>query len=442
VELLKPVLTLEPASLGASVLRGTSRTASFLISNTGGLETGAIDVLLPDLPWLTVASANPIASLAPGQSAAVSVVLAPGVDIPLTEFSGNLALKPKNGSGKSVPYRFRVVSDLKGDLEIEVQDELTFFTEAMPRLAGAKVTVRDAISSAQVATQTTGESGVVRFNGLNEGWYRVEVTAPEHDSFTNNYYVNAGQVVRHPVFISKQLVKYSWKVEEVEIQDVYRVKVETTFETNVPAPVVTATPSNFDVGDLVALGQTKTVNVTLENHGFIAAQESAFRFSEHPFYEFTPLVSNIGTIPAKSSLVVPVQIRRVGVFDDEGGIVTLADGERGRVTVRQYERNSNVPCSAAGAVDYNYPCGPHLVSRVVQLAINGVQGGCGGTSSSGGGRGFIIELNQFYGRGGGGQSGGIHACRVRRWIAWSASARRHWRAHMPRRTVRPRMAMR
>ncbi len=405
IELLKPVLTLDPGSLGASVLRGTSRTASFVITNTGGLETGDIEVLLPDLPWLTVASANPIESLEPGESAAVSVVLAPGVNVPLTEFTGSLALNPENGTGKAVPYRFRVVSDMKGDLEIEVQDELTFFTAEAPRLAGAKVTVRDAISSVQVATLTTPESGVVTFPGLNEGWYRVEVTAPDHDSFSNNYYINAGQTNRHEVFVSKRLVKYSWKVEEIEIQDVYQVKVEATFETNVPAPVVTATPGTFDVSDLIALGQSKTINVTLENHGFIAAQESAFRFSEHPFYQFTPLVTNIGTIPAKSSLVVPVQITRVGVFGDDGGIVTLESGERGLVTARGVERKANVPCSAAGAVDYNYPCGPHLVSRAVQLAINGVQGGCGGTSNPNAGQEFIIELNRFYGERPGGNSG-------------------------------------
>lgn len=399
IELLKPVLTLNPASLNSSALRGVAKSESIVLTNTGGLETGPIQVLLPDIPWLSLASANPMPSIPPGGTAALSLNIAPDVEAPLTLFTGNLAINPANGGSKSLPYRVRVVSDLKGDLEIEVVDELFFFTAEAPKLAGAQVTVRDAISSAQIATTITGTNGLATFPNLNEGWYRVEVNAPEHDSFSGNYYVNAGDANRHQIFISKQLVKYTWKVEEVEIEDEYRVTIETTFETNVPAPVVTATPSNIDVGDLLGLGQVKIVNITLENHGFIAAQESKFRFSEHPFYEFTPLVTNIGTIPAKSSLVVPVMITRKGVFGDDGEIVTLR-GERLPLA------KSGVPCGAGGAVDYSYPCGPHLVDKVVAIAMSGVQGNCGGGGSGGGGGGGFIGGGFYGGFGGGGGGGG------------------------------------
>jgi hypothetical protein len=400
IELLKPVLTLDPSSLNVSALRGGTKSETIVISNTGGLETGAIQVLLPSFPWLSLASANPIPSIPPGGSAALSLNIAPGIDTPLTLFTGNIAINPANGSSRTLPYRVRVVSDLKGDLEVEVVDELFYFTDGAPKLAGAQVTVRDAISSAPIATLVTGADGLASFPDLNEGWYRVEVNAPEHDTFSGNYYVNAGDANRQQIFISKQLVKYTWKVEEVEIEDEYRVTLETTFETNVPAPVVTVTPSTIDVGDLVALGQTKIVNVTLENHGFIAAQESKFRFSDHPFYEFTPLVTNIGTIPAKSSLVIPVTITRKGVFRDDGGIDTLRDG-------RLPLPRTSVPCGAGGAVDYGYPCGPHLVSRTAALIMSGVQGNCGGSAGPGGGYGgFAGGFYGGYGGAGGGGGGG------------------------------------
>ncbi len=96
--------------------------------------------------------------------------------------------------------------------------------------------------------------------------------------------MNAGTDNSLRAFISKQLVNYSWTVQEVEIEDTYRITVETTFETNVPAPVVTISPGVIDVADLTQLGQTKVVNLTLTNQGFIAAQQSEFNFSEHPFY--------------------------------------------------------------------------------------------------------------------------------------------------------------
>ena len=406
ISLLTPSLSFNVGSLDASVLRGGSNSVSFKVTNTGGLETGPVQLLLPAVPWLTLASANPLPSIPPGGSADVSLLLAPDATVPLTLYTGSMAINPANGAGRGLGYNFRVVSDLRGDLTVDVVDELFFFTAEAPKLAGAQVVIRDAVSSAQVASTTTGVNGLAAFTSLPEGWYRIDVSAPEHDSFSGNYYVNAGQNNTKQIFISKQLVKYSWKVEEVEIQDVYRVTIETKFETNVPAPVVTATPSAIDVGDLVALGQTKTVNITLENHGFIAAQHSKFRFSEHPFYSFTPLVENIGTIPAKSSLVVPVTVRRIGVFGDDGEIITEATGKRGQLTKRGPGGGASVPCGAAGAVDYNYPCGEWLIEKVVVLAISGVQGNCSGTGTGTGG--YIGFVGGFYGgySGPGGGPGG------------------------------------
>ncbi|WAC18397.1 chitobiase/beta-hexosaminidase C-terminal domain-containing protein [Luteolibacter sp. SL250] len=400
VELQKPVLALDPQSLAFSVLRGGSKSASFTITNTGGLATGAIQVLLPDLPWLSVASENPVPSIPPGGSASVSLVLTPGATVPLTQYTGSLALNPANGGGRNFPYQFRVVSDLRGDMGITVVDELTFFTAEAPKLQGAQVTVRDAVTAEQVAVLETGADGLANFTNLPEGWYRVDVTAFEHESFSGNYYVTAGQPNAQEIFISKQLVKYSWKVEEVDIQDVYEVKIETTFETNVPAPVVTVSPSDFDVGDLTMLGQSKTINMTIENHGFISAQHGEINFSTHPFYEFKPLVTNIGTIPAKSSMVVPVVITRVGEFDGEGGVITLAN-RGGRVA----KSGANVPCGASGSVKYDFPCGQHLVEKVAVFVVSRVSGSCTGNGGPGGGGGYIGWLGGYY-WGGGGPGGG------------------------------------
>ena len=399
ISLLTPSLAFSVGSLDASVLRGGSKSVSFTISNVGGLATGPVRVMLPALPWLSLACASPLPSIPPGGSENVSILLTPDATAPLTLSTGTIAINPANGPGRSMAYQFRMVSSAMGNLAVDVVDELFFFTADAPKLKGAQVIVRDAISSAQVASMTTGGDGIGTFTGLAEGWYRIEVAAPEHDSYSGNYYVNAGQNNAKQVFISKQLVKYSWKVEEVEIEDVYRVTVETKFETNVPVPVVTATPSAIDVSDLVVLGQSKIVNITLENHGLIAAQHSAFDFSEHPFYSFTPLVANIGTIPAKSSLVVPVTVRRVGIFGDDGEIITEANGKRGTRTAKGPGGNPAVPCGAAASVKYSYPCGEWLIEKAAVLAISGVQGSCDGGGNSGLFAGYIRE---YYGSPAGG----------------------------------------
>ncbi len=385
VSYLTPSLAFSVDSLDDSALRGGSKSVSFTITNHGGYETGPVQVLLPLLSWMSLACASPLPSIPPGGSADVSLLLVPDASVPLTLYTGSIAINPANGGGRSLGYQFRVVSSLKGDLALGVVDELTFFTAAAPKLAGAQVVVRDAVTSAQVASITTGANGVATFTDLAEGWYNIDVSSTDHDSFSGNYYVNSGKTNTEQVFISKHLVKYSWKVEEATIADVYRVTLETKFETNVPAPVVTASPSTIDVADLVLLGQSMTVNITLENHGFIAAQNCNFRFSEHPFYSFTPLVASIGSLAAKSSMVVPVTVRRIGVFGDNGEIVTEASAQRASSAMRSLAATPSlsaaapsIPCSAAGALDYNYPCGEWMIEKAAVIAVTSVIGDCGG----------------------------------------------------------------
>ena len=400
ISLLTPSLAFNVGTLDASVLCGGSKSVSFTISNTGGLATGPVGVLLPSVPWLSLASASPLPSIPPGGSASVSLQLAPDATVALTLHTGSIAINPTNGNGRTLPYQFRTVSSSKGDLAVEVVDELFFFTTGSPKLAGADVTIRDAISSSEVARATTGVDGRAAFPSLDEGWYRIEVSAAEHDGYGGNFYVNPGEANFKQVFISKQLVKYSWVVEEVEIEDTYRVTVETKFETNVPAPVVTVTPSALEVGDLVVLGQSKIINVTLENHGLIAAEHTLFRFSEHPFYTFTPLVDNIGTIPAKSSLVVPVTVRRIGIYGDDGEIITENDATRGTKSARAPRGprdNSSVPCGAAGSVDYDYRCGDWSVFQRAIVLINGVVSRC----VTPGARVYAANLFEFFKQGNG-----------------------------------------
>jgi subtilase family serine protease len=379
-------LVLEPGSLQSSVLRGTRKSVDFTIRNDGGLESGPVNVLLPALPWLSLASPSPLPTIPPGASVSVTLNLEPSIAEALTQHSGTLVLAPANGASRNLPFTFRIVSDQRGDLEIDVVDEYFYFTEAAPKLEGATVVLRDAISAEEIARVVTPASGVAAFPALVEGWYKLEVSAPQHTPWKGNYYVNAGETTRRRVFVSRELVTYTWTVEPIQIEDRYRITVETVFETNVPAPVVTVEPASLDVSDLSTLGQTKVVNMTIENHGFIAADHGAFQFSSHPFYEITPLVPVVGLLPAKSSLVVPVTIRRIGEFAEDGSIRTLgqptpptaAPPPNGRVPV---------PCTIGGGLLWDYICGPTNVQKQTPIAVSGVQGYCivVGTTPIGGG---------------------------------------------------------
>ncbi len=107
-------------------------------------------------------------------------------------------------------------------------------------------------------------------------------------------------------FLARQLVTYRWSVEPVQIEDHYTVTLEAVFETHVPAPVVTVEP-NLQVVPFYE-GETATVNLTITNHGMIAANKVTLYFPDSKKFNFQPLMENIGTLPAMTSIVIPVTV--------------------------------------------------------------------------------------------------------------------------------------
>ena len=92
-----------------------------------------------------------------------------------------------------------------------------------------------------------------------------------------------------------------------QIQDTYQIQLQSTFETGVPAPVLTL--DGPDTIPTLAPGQSIQVMYTATNYGLIAIQDAQFGFLSNDDYDLIPLTNNIGTIPAMSSIQIPVLIR-------------------------------------------------------------------------------------------------------------------------------------
>jgi hypothetical protein len=375
---LLPRLVMTPNPLRLSALRGTQKTAVVTLENQGGAASGPINILLPNVPWMELASTVPLPSIAPGASGSFSILLKPATTDALTLHNGNLVVAPTNGPSLNLPFAVRIVSDQRGDLEIEVVDEYFYFTAEKPKVQGATVILRDPITSADIASSITNADGKASFPGIVEGWYSIEVNTTSHTRWTGLQYVMGGEANRRQVFVTKNFVSYTWTVQEIEIQDRYKITIQSTFETNVPAPVVTLTPSSLDVADLKVAGQSKVVNILIENHGFIAADHGRFAFDSHPYYEIVPLIPDVGIIPAKSQLVVPVTIRRIQVpagSSEAGGTSSLT-----HPVPLQSAMNlpSSVPCGIGAGFFWDFICGPSEVKKSTPLAVSGVEGDCGG----------------------------------------------------------------
>jgi CARDB/Domain of unknown function DUF11 len=345
--LLLPQLAAAPGSLNATMLRGGQTPVAFTVANSGGADTGPLGVLLPQAPWLSLASPALLASLPPGSNAVVTLLLTPPADLPFGDYNGTVVLQSTN-SALSVPYTFRPISNQKGAVAVAVEDEYTYFVAGSPRVTNATVTLTDALTGTTVSTNWTDADGTVLLTNVTEAFYILDVKADGHSPYRNSVFVPAGATTNVTAFLTRETVHYSFTVVPTTVQDHYTLQVDSTLETQVPVPVVTITPQVIDFGQYP--GAQFQVDLTVANQGLIDARDVNLNIPSTAYFEITPLVTNIGKLSGNTSLVVPVMVRRLTPGQGAGRGVHVADFNSGS-------------CSVTGSMLWNYLCGPNVVNK-------------------------------------------------------------------------------
>ena len=306
---LTPVLASNPGSLVSGMLVGSQSVVSFTVVNNGGAPSGDLQVSLPSTSYLSLASPATIPSLAPGASSTVTVELSPPANLPLEEYTGTMAVS--NGqTGIAIPFNFTATTSAVGDVHVLVDDDYTFDEAGAPHVQGATVNLLNPYDNTQVvATGVTDASGAITFSNVTAGPYDLQVEATGHSTYNSSFTVVPGITNNDEVFIARQFVSYTWQVQQTTIQDTYQIQLQTEFQTDVPAPVVTITaPSALPT---LQPGQSGSFNVTITNHGLIAAQGVTVNLPTDPDYTFTALTADVGVLPAESTVVVPVMVTRL-----------------------------------------------------------------------------------------------------------------------------------
>ncbi len=390
-----PHLVATPTALSAGMLRGVQTLVELEILNDGGVTSEAVQVQIPSVPWLSLGTPSTMEGLPPGGRASVVLILNPAVDLPLGPYQGSLQVST-NLSSVNVPFAFECISDRKGDLRVTAADEYTYWAAGAPKVANASVKLMQPQTGQLVASGTTDSEGSVLLGDLVEAYYAVEVTAADHGTFRTQVLVSAGQVKDVLAFLPRQVVTYSWTVVPILYEDEYRIIVEAVFETNVPAPVITIDPPFVD---LTTLGCDAQIDFTITNHGLIAAQAAEILFANNDSrYELTPLVTDIGDIPAHGTAIVPVRIH--DRLCDTGGQPTAGADDPAQAALSAPQAASPNLCAVPQfQVKYTLICGvavPYFIPVGFRLVPGDCPGGGGihippGGPGGGGGGIYVIS---------------------------------------------------
>lgn len=301
------------ASINTTMTKGKLRDYPITLYNEGNGETGTIRLSLPN--WITTATPQAISSLGKGEYTEVILRLSPSssmqLNVPVT---GEIGINCDNGEGLSLPFYIEPVSEETGTLTIDACDENTYYTKAAPHLAGATVTIKHPTTGEVMAEGETDANGIYSIN-LAEGYYAVTVTADKHDTYSNNLLVDPGKNNKTIVNLSYEAIKITYDVVETEVEDQYVIETNTTFETNVPVPVIKVTAPKSINGDEMKEGDAIVVNYMLTNEGLINAENVMLYLpKDSKEWAFKSLV-NIEpiTLSPKNSITYPILIQKLKV---------------------------------------------------------------------------------------------------------------------------------
>lgn len=408
----RPSLVSTPSSLQAGAARGSQQFIAFQVENLGGGASGALQTVLPAIPYLSSVTPMPTPGLAPGGSNTFTLQFSPPSDAPLGVLQGNLLVSDGDAS-VSIPFQFQVLSTNHGALRVEVTDQFTYYAEGAPRVTNAIVQLRDPYSGSLIASQTNNLQGIAVFPDLAEGYYTLQVIAEDHAPYRSSLLVGAGNETQQEALLNREVVQFIWNVVPTEIGDHTRITIESVFETVVPVPVITVEPSVIDLSNFPQGG---TLNLTITNHGLLAAQQTRIGFSEFDCWKITPLITDIGTLAARSSIVIPVTIchdascSRSFQACSPGGLVagpSPAPSEASRISVEEmWARVRPAPSGGGagcggGAITFLVPCGSGSVGGGAPVGVSNAGGNCGGIIHAGGsGAGGSFQVGGASGFGG------------------------------------------
>ena len=364
-----PQLASTPGYLNIGMLVGAQRAVQFDVRNNGSAASGDLSVRLPNVSWMSLATTPVISSLEPGAKTSVTLLLSPPASLALGQYNASIALR-STLTELLVPLQLRVTSDALGSVHVTVVDDYTYHVQGAPKVGGATVRLRDPYDQSLVLTEgLTDTNGVALFPTVAEGSYILEVQCAKHATVRQTISVTSGATNDFELFSARQIITYQWTVVPTSIEDNYQIVMQPVFEVNVPVPVVTIELP--PVLPVIGPGETAQIDVTLVNHGLIAANDSTLKLPEHPQYLFQTLSTNIGVIPAKSAITVPVIVQGVD-----------AQTQSLRATPKM---SSTSTCDVYFQLAYDYECGPDHIWRLVYARIPLGETDC----SSGGGSGGV-----------------------------------------------------
>ncbi len=293
------------------------RYVEISMTNIGGGDTGAINVSLPALGWMSVYSGGTIDNLAAGESATVVLKFDPTADDSIVSnalFTGKIAINAENASSQVVSFDVRFVEAETASLSFKVMDSFTLANADNALVEGARVTLYDSYTLEVIDSVLVNEEGIAEFTNLVAGYYNYKVEAPDYSSYKGTVQLHSGEDAQQGVYLTGSDISYTFNVVPSEIEDKYEIVQEVTYVTNVPRPVIVFNDNKPIYLPEMNYGETYYLTASISNYGLVAARDYSMVLPQFEGITLS-LINPTDTIQALSSYEFIIKVEIASVED-------------------------------------------------------------------------------------------------------------------------------
>ena len=307
-----PVLTVVEPTVGyleVSLDRGHLLSRPITVVNRGLKDLQGVELVPPtNVAWMAMnLPVSPdgrirLPDINVGQSNTFTVVFAPPAETTLDYYHDRLVIRGTNALATfPVDLYALVTSDQKGAVQFYVENILG------QAVSNATVRLRNTLLQVELPPVLTDAAGLVTVGGLQEGNWSWQVTAPGHSGAVGTVNIIPSQTVQvgpPATRLSKSLVTITFQVVPVPYTDRYEIKIEQTFETHVPAPVLVLDPAYREFKD-VTPGFEANFVATVKNHGLIEMTDVQIIGQDDGRNALTPLITYLPRLLPEETVEIP-----------------------------------------------------------------------------------------------------------------------------------------
>ncbi len=298
----EPNLRVEPATLFSGARRGELVNEVLKLSNLGLVAANNVQLQIvaaannPLPNWITLVSPALLTNIAAGADTNVQLRIAPDANVADGLYNVTLRVTPKNQPARNVPVSVAINASGAGSVRFKVENMYTgTLNNGTPilGLAGARITLQNEANALQQVSGVSDANGVLTLGPVPPGRYSYRANAPNHDVTTGRVQIRNGTTIDSFVFMEYRTVTFTWNVTPTTIRDIYNVNITGTYQTLVPAAVLTMNPPAINIPDMVA-GEVISGEITVTNRGLIRADNVTLGLpASNPYFR----VDIQGTLP-------------------------------------------------------------------------------------------------------------------------------------------------